>query len=232
MATTDRQGWSGDATQETLQELVALGPELVVDSAGLARRQSVEIDTVERLVRPMQRVSRVIFVARFWRGDLMNLAETLFGEEASQIVDSEHLTEAEAAAEKLVAAKVKPTTRSHAQSWEHARAVVGLKDEEQAEWLDRSRAESWSAGKLANEIRASKAGEGKTVMRFWLVVECGTEARRDKLADELGPRGYTVKRQEKLSKVAKPKKARKGPVTAQKKHKGTPKRNTRKRPPK
>ncbi len=227
----DKQGWQRSGAEEALT-IIDLGEQLVVGTTALERRQSMTIDSVQQLDRPMRHVSSIITFGRCYRGDLMNLAETLFGEEAAQIVDSEHLTEAEAAAEKYVASHVKPTTRAHAQSWEHMRAVADLKDEEQAEWLDRSRAESWSAGKLANEIRASKAGEGKTVMRFWLVVECGTEARRDKLADELGPRGYTVKRQEKLSKVAKPKKARKGPVTAQKKHKGTPKRNTRKRPPK
>ncbi len=224
---TENQGWHGDGTQETLTELVDLGAALVVDSAGLARRQSVQIASVTDLDRPMRRIAAVLRAIRFWRGDLMNLAETLFGEEAAQIVDSEHLTEAEARAEKLVAAKVKPTTRAHAQSWDHARAVLALNDDQQVEWLDKSRAESWTARKLAAEVAQAIAGPGKTSMRFWLVVECGTEARRDKLADELSVKGYTIKKQEKLSKVAKPKRKKKEPVTAKKKRSGERPRNQR-----
>jgi hypothetical protein len=137
----------------------------------------------------------------------------LFTEEASQIIDSDLLDEAEAKAESYVAKHVTATTRAHAPSWEHARAVANLKAEQQVEWLDKARGEDWSARKLQTEI--AKAGaQGKTVMRWWLVVECGTEAKRDALGDKLERDGYGVKRQEAMRKVPKPKKVKKGPVTA------------------
>jgi hypothetical protein len=126
---------------------------------------------------------------------------------------------------------VAPTTRAHAPSWEHARAVANLKAEQQVEWLDKARGEDWSARKLQTEI--AKAGaQGKTVMRWWLVVECGTEAKRDGLAKRLEGDGFAVKRQEALKKVPKPKRAKKGPVTAQRRQRGAAKLNTRRRVPK
>jgi hypothetical protein len=161
----------------------------------------------------------------------MNLAEGLFAEEASQVIDSDLLDEAEAKAEMFVAKHVAPTTRAHAPSWEHARVVAALKAEKQAEWLDKARAEGWSARKLQTAL-AQAGAQGKTVMRFWLVVECGTEAKRDALGDKLEREGYGVKRQEAMRKVPKPKKAKKGPVTAQRRQRGATKMNTRRRVPK
>ncbi len=211
-------------------EILQLGPALAVGTTALEKRHETRLDSVTQLEAPMRRLSTIITFARFYRGDLMLLSEGLFGEEAAQIVDAEHLTEAEAKAEKFVASKVKPTTRTHAQSWDHARVVALLSDEKQVDWLQRSKGDNWSAGKLATEL-AKASATGKTVMRWWLVVECRTEALRDKVAAELERRGHRVKRQEKLAKVAKPARAKKGPVTAQKKHKGAPKRNTRRRVP-
>ncbi len=209
-------------------ELVVLGSNFVVDSVALERRGPVS-PTLQQCGGALLRITKVLSGARYWRGDILNLTEGLFAEEASQVIDQEHLTEAEAKAEMYVAKNVKPTTRAHAQTWDHAKAVAGLKDEDQVEWLDKSRADDWSARKLSSEIASSKAEPGKTVMRFWLVVECGTEAKRDKLAEELTREGFTIKKQEKLSKVKKPKKAKKGPITA--KGKGQ-KMNTKRRPPK
>ncbi len=146
------------------------------------------------------------------------MGETLFSEEAAQVIDQSYLSEAEVKAYGLVAKCVLPPTRSHAPSWDHAKAVVGVKDpEKQVEWLDRARAEAWSARKLASEI-AQAGANGKSVMRWWLVVEAGTEAKRDKLADRLEVEGFTVKRQEKLKKIEKPKREKKAAkvVTARK----------------
>jgi gamma-glutamyltranspeptidase len=103
--------------------------------------------------------------------------------------------------------------------------VLHLKDEDQVEWLDRSRAESWTPRKLSTEIQAATAEPGKTAMRFWLVVECGTQNRMEKLAEKLTADGYTVKRQEKLSKVKVIKRKKKEPVTAKKKRSGDRPRN-------
>jgi hypothetical protein len=212
-------------------ELVTLGPMFVVDHMGLTQRESGLRPTLEQCGEALRRIGKITETVKYWRGDLMNLTETLFHEEAAQVIDSEALDEKDAKAEMFVASRVAPSTRAHALSWDHARAVAKMATPQQIEWLDKARESDWSARKLANEI-AIFGAEGKTVMRWWLVVECGTEAKRDKLAEELGPRGYIVKKQEKMQKVPKPKKAKKEAVTAQRKHRGAPKMNTRKRVPK
>ena len=210
-------------------ELVPLGPPFVVDSVALERRGQTP-PTLQQCDSALRRVTKIKDSVRYWRGDLLNLTEGLFAEQASQIIDQEMLDEAEAKAEMFVAKNVKPTVRAHAPSWEHARAVAHLKEDKQIEWLDKARGDAWSVRKMSSEVQQA-AAKGKTVMRFWLVVECGTEAKRDKLAEKLEAEGFGVKRQEAMRKVAKPKKAKKD-VTAQKRRKGAPKMNTRKRLPK
>ncbi len=218
-------------------ELVVLAAPFVVDGVALAKRDAMNA-TFGQCDDGLQRLKRIYGAARYWLGDLMLLTEGLFAEEASQLIDESFLSEKEVKDFCYVAGKVRPTTRAHAQSWDHAKAVAHLPDEDQVEWLDRARAggstsgadEPWSARKLATEIGKAEAG-GKTVMRWWLVVECGTEAKRDKLADRLEGEGYGVKKSEKLSKVAKPKRKKKAAITAQKKHKGAPKRNRTQRVP-
>jgi hypothetical protein len=206
-------------------ELVPLGPPFVVDSVGLAQRGGPP--TLKQCGYALSRITRIKDAVRYWRGDLMNLTEGLFAEEASQVIDSDLLDEAEAKAEMFVAKHVAPTTRAHAPSWEHAKVVAALKAEKQVEWLDKARGEGWSARKLQTAL-AQAGAQGKTVMRFWLVVECGTEAKRDALGEKLEREGYGVKRQEAMRKVPKQKKSKKGPVTARAKR-ATPKASTRRR---
>lgn len=212
-------------------ELVSIGPLFVVDSVAVGQKPGSP-PTLDQCGQALRRVVKIKDAVRYWLGDLMNLTEGLFAEEASQVIDQELLTEAEAREYTFVAKAVGPTVRAHAPSYEHAKAVARLKPEDQVEWLDKARGadEPWSARKLQSEI-AQALAEGKTIMRWWLVVECGTEAKRDKLADELGPRGYIVKRQEKLARVKTPKRKKKSVVTAQKRQKGAPKRNRRQRVP-
>ena len=211
-------------------ELVPLGPAFVVDSLALDRRGAPA--TFAQCEGGLARLKTIYGAARYWLGDLMNLTEGLFAEESSQLIDASFLSEANVKAFTFVSKNVAATTRAHAQSWDHAKVVAALKVEDQVDWLDRSRADDWTARKLANEIAQAKA-DGKTVMRWWLVVECGSEAKRNKLADDLEARGgFIIKKQEKMAKVAKPKRKKKGPITAQKKHKGAPKMNRVKRVPK
>ena len=219
------QGWRDGGLGPELVPFEECG--LVVDSVALTTRGGSP--TFDQWSDAADRLRKIHGAVKFWIGDLLNMGETLFSEEASQVIDQSFLSEQEVKQYTLVAKQVAPTTRSHAQSWDHAKAVIGLKAEEQEEWLDKSRAEDWSSRKLSTEIAKAKS-DGKSVMRWWLVVECGTEAKRDKLAERLEGEGFGIKRQEKLAKVPKAKRARKGPVTAQKKHKGAPKRNQRKRP--
>ncbi len=220
-----------DAVSARSLELVSLGAPFVVDSVALTRRTDTGAPpTLQECGQALARIIRISDAVKYWAGDVLNLAGTLFGEDASQLLDPDLLDEKESREWQRVAEKVDPVTRAHAPSWEHAQVVAKLATPQQLEWLDKARADDWSARKLASEL-AQFAAQGKTTMRFWLVVECGTEAKRDRLADRLEGEGFSIKKQEALRKVAKPKKERKGPVTAQRKRKGAPAMNTRKRVP-
>jgi hypothetical protein len=72
----------------------------------------------------LQRITKVISGVKYWRGDLMNLADTLFAEEASQFIDSELLSESDARAEMFVAANVAATT-SRSTGWIGRRRKTG-----------------------------------------------------------------------------------------------------------
>ncbi len=224
-------GWKVEENALELVPFVSFGTHYTVNSVAITQKQGM-VPTLDDCGQALRRVVKIKDAVRYWLGDLMNLTEGLFAEEASQVIDQELLTDAEAREYTFVAKAVGPTVRAHAPSYEHAKAVARLTPEDQVEWLDKARGadEPWSARKLQSEI-AQALAEGKAVMRWWLVVECGTEAKRDKLADELGPRGYTVKRQEKLARVKTPKQKKKAAVTAQKRQKGAPKRNRRQRVP-
>ncbi len=219
---TDNAGWK---VEPHGRELVPLSDvRLVVDSVALGMLGGSP--SFEQWSTAAERLKKVHGAVKFWIGDLLAMGESLFAEEASQVIDQSYLSEAEVKQYVYVAKGVTPTVRAHAPSWDHCKAVVGLKTEEQEEWLDKARAEDWPARKLSSEIASAKAG-GKTVMRFWLVVECGTEARRDKLAGELTTRGFSIKKQEKLAKVKLAKRKKKEPVTAKKKRSGERPRNQR-----
>jgi hypothetical protein len=199
-------------------ELVPLGQPFIVDAVALERRGGPP--TLEQCGTALERVKKVYCGVRYWLGDLLLLTEGLFAEEASQIIDQELLTEADVKAFTFVSKNVAPTTRSHALSWEHAKAVAPLKSaERQVEWLDRARGENWSPRKLATEIEKANA-TGKTELKFWLVVgPIPTEAKMETLAKKVEADGYGVKRQEKLKKVKTAKKAKKA-ITARKKRAG------------
>lgn len=207
-------------------ELVQLGPTFVVDSVALRARDGRSTAlTIQDCGKGLLRITKIEDGIKYWRGDLLNLAGTLFGEESSQLLDPELLDEKESADEMRVAEKVSPVTRAHSPSWDHSFAVVKLAEPEQVEWLDRARGEGWSARTLVTEMAKAKAG-GKTVLKFWLIVgPIETEAKREALAKKVESEGFSVKRQEKLKKVPKPKK---GPVTARAKR-STPKAATRRR---
>ena len=210
------------------QGLLSLVPPFAIDDQGVTLRGPNP--SLAQCGHGLVRLKRLHDGVKYWMGQLMNLTETLFAEEASQVIDQELLTEREAKAYMFVAKSVAPSVYEQAPSWEHALAVAKLKpDDDQESWLTLAAREGWSAQKLRSEI-AQAGAEGKTVMCFWLVVACATEAKRDKLADKLESEGHSVKRQEKLKKIPKPKKAKKGPITA-KGRKGAPAMNTRRRVP-
>ena len=186
------------------RDLVPLGPPFSVDRVSLIQSGAAP-PSLAQCGTAFHRICKINDWIRYGRGDLMNITEGLFAEEASQVIDHELLTEAEAKAEMFVSSRVSRTTRMHSPSWEHSRSVAALDQGAQLQWLDRARAEGWTARKLATEI-SQATSDGKTFMKWFLIVDTPTEAKRDKLAEQLQADGWTVSKKEAVKKVPKAKK--------------------------
>lgn len=128
---------------------------------------------------------------RWWVGDWLNFGEALYGEEASQAVEStpaERYDEAERVTglDRQTLMNVSSICRRVARSrrrtelgfWIHGE-VAALEPEEQALWLDKAVGEGWHRSELRSAIRAAKnpttnddeahngAGPGGSPLKPW-----------------------------------------------------------------
>jgi hypothetical protein len=192
-----------DVDQDAQAQLVAVGQPFRLSEHGLAINGGKP--TFEECATAADKLKKVHGALAYWLGDLINLTEGLFHEEASQIIDKEFLSEKDVSAFRFVAERVSLKTRALAPSWQHAQAVAALKPAEQEKWLQKALDEDWIASKLKAEVQADDAG-GASKMRFLLIVDAGTEAKQIALADRLEKEGYRVTKRSGLKKEAKPKK--------------------------
>lgn len=164
----------------------------------------------------------------FWIGDMLNLGESLFSEEMSQHLDEFGLDEKSVKVYGWVAKNVPEENRRIAPTFGHAQAVAALKPPAQRKWLEKTVEGDWKIARLKMEI--VKAGEGHSSMRFFLIVDCITEARQEKLQQQLEADGFsvTVRSGLKRSKKVKAKRGKKE-VTARARRPS--KMNTRRRTP-
>lgn len=221
-------------------QIVRVGPKFMLDPYCLMQAKGTK-PTIEEFGTAVKTLSEANFSIQFWIGDMVNLGESLYGEEAAQHIDHERFSEETVRSCAFVAKKVAPNERQYAQSFSHCQVVATLKPAEQRKWLEKSRQEGWSVGKLRTEIlKATEGGEAQ--LRFMLLVDCTTEAKQNSLEKDLTNEGYRcikksgVKRKKKVEKARKPKgekkpkKEKKGPVTAKKRR--VTKMSARRRPPK
>lgn len=174
-------------TDEELQ-LVAVGPTFHLETTALTvgERQP----TFEEWSEAAGKLKKVHTALAFWIGDLLNLGDTLFREESSQVIDVSYLDEKVVKDYTTVAKRVPLENRGIA-SWDHCKVVAFLSPAKQKEMLTKAHQEDWSPAKLKTEI-ASATESGKQSLRFWLIVQCGTEAKQEKLSAELEKEGYVV----------------------------------------
>lgn len=187
--------------------------------------------TIEQAGQAAGKLKAVHGSLAYWMGDLIDIIETRFGEEAAQIIDPDFLDEKLVADYRAVAKAVAPPMRALAASWDHAKAVSRLKPEAQEKWLQKALDEDWIASKLKQEITAAGAG-GDSSMRFLLIVDTKTEAKQKELAKRLEAEGFSCTLRAGLKKEPKEKKAKKTrakkEITARKRR-GAPKPYTRRR---
>lgn len=208
MTTTNRSG------ELILSEpVVPLGPPFGLTATTLVVHNGDAL-TIEQAGEAAGRLKMVRGSLAYWMGDLIDIIEQRFGEQASQIIDPDFLDEKTVADYRFVAKNVAPPQRLLAPSWDHARAVASLKPAAQDKWLQRALDEDWIASKLKSEIAADGAG-GDSAMRFLVIVDAKTEAKQQALAKQLEADGYactlrTGVKKEKKAKAKKGKGKRKG----------------------
>jgi hypothetical protein len=212
------------------QELIHIGPPFRLTHGGYGLELAGGTPPVQAFAKALIYIKAHADRMRYLRGDLINLAETNLGEEASQIIDPEYIgDEKEANEDRFVSKGVAPDLRLKAKSWAHAKTVAHLKPKEQEKFLQLALDEDWIPSKLKNEIVASGSSD-KTALRFLLVVDVKTESKQKEWAKKLESEGFSVTLRSSVKKEPKKKKAKKGEVTARKRR-GAPKAYTRRRTP-
>ena len=158
-------------------QLVQVGPAFLLDAHNLTVKQghTVTFGDFEKATLRLVKVTQSIW---YWTGDLLNLGENTFSEEASQVIDYESMSYETARQMQRVASQVPPENRQIAPSWTHALIVSPLSVPEQRKWLERA-AEGddgriWSVTRLKAELAATPT-EGKSTKRWYLVVEVDSE---------------------------------------------------------
>lgn len=123
----------------------------LIAEPGLTREQYADaskflasLDTIARSQMP------------WWVGDLVNIGEDLFGDDAYQMLEFDDICQRHLALRSLLARKVNPETRRMTSRWEMARlASIKIKDQEKmAESLREAEAE----GLTAREYKAKLNG--------------------------------------------------------------------------
>jgi hypothetical protein len=130
-------------------------------------------------------------------GDFANETEAALGEEASQILDADMgWAESTRKTYAWVAKNVLPENRLIPPlTFGHLQVVANLVHTQQRKWLDKASlgdgTTPWSIGKLKTELTAAKAG-GSQNLRFFIVVDAGSEKKQMALAARLESEGYIV----------------------------------------
>lgn len=225
-ALADEPAFAGDDAVMSNQ-LVAVGAQFMLDSVGLSLPRGTK-PPILSFEHAFERLGAASESINYYIGDLVNLGESLYGEEAAQMIDDKHLDEKSVRTYAWVCKRVQDTERRVAQSFSHAQVVAALGREDQRKWLEKSRGEDWSVSKLKFEVQAASA-DGKSKIRYLLIVDCPSESKQNKVAEELEADGLVVLKKQAIKKVVKPKKEKKGPVTA--KRKGPTKMSATKRVP-
>lgn len=216
---------------DEMNQLVLFGtPEFMVDSVGLSKHGSITVGGTQRTLEVLLKIHQAV---QLWIGDLINVAERTFGEEASQIIDQQTfenagLSESSVKTYAWVASRVSDSVRRIAQSFGHCQAVAALREDQQRKFLEESRANDWSVSKLKVEV-ASRTEEGRSKLRFLLIIDAGTETKQEKLRTELEGQGFKVTTRQSVKREKKEKKPRAKKEVTARARKAAPKASTRRR---
>lgn len=189
-------------------ELVTLGSKFHVTEHALVVGTATA-PTLEETAQAADKLKRIHDALKYWIGDVIRMAEGLFHEEASQIIDASFLDEKTINDCRFVSTRVDVDVRQLAPSWDHAKAVANLKPVDQKKYIQKALDENWIASKLKSEVQAASVG-GKTGLRYLLIVDAGTEPKQAALAKKLEGDGYGVTTRTGIKRDPKPAKKPKG----------------------
>jgi hypothetical protein len=131
----------------------------------------------------------------FLVGDLIRFGEDKFGELAAQVIDARSWKPETVRAYTWLAEKVPMENRmlDRGLTVKHHLAVAKLPEPEQRKWLQRALnngEEQWTTARLQAAI---KNGADEEATRFYVLVECTTQKRRDELQKQLELDGHICK---------------------------------------
>ena len=119
--------------------------------SGLEIKRELSFDEWLRFGRTLQTAEGAV---QWWIGDYLNAGERAYGEKYAQAVDERRADTWRHYA--WISNRVEICTRVHNLSWAHHREVAALEPAEQAEWLGRAEAESWSQRELNKAVQEAK----------------------------------------------------------------------------
>jgi hypothetical protein len=156
-------------------------------------------------------------------GDWVNFGEVEYGEEYSQALDHRKLSESTCRNYAWVCKKIPADSgnRFVELSFAHHRNVAALSPSEQKRWLKRAIKDGWSDTRLKQELHASENG-GNGKLRYFVVVECKSEADQGKVQKAMEAEGRSCK----LNVSGKAPTAKRGKKDVTAKRKRAPKMNT------
>jgi Family of unknown function (DUF6354) len=202
---------------DRMNQLLLFGtPEFIVDSVGLSKHgQRITIAGAERTRDVLLKVHSG---TPYYLGDLDRIVESELGEEASQVLDAEAyerfgVSDSTRKTYRWVADRVPDENRRIAPSFGHAQAVAALRPDQQRKFLEEARAEDWSVAKLKTQVAASTE-EGKSRLRFLIIVDAQTEHKQAKLVEYLEGEGFKCTIRTAVKRTDKKPKREKKQVTA------------------
>lgn len=186
----------GDTAQAPVGALETLtlaeGFEVTVNGATVKGKPKFE--TWDETLRTLRLVEKA---SPFAIGDLLNKAEEVFGEKASQLTDFTEWSEKTVSVYRWIAGRVAADIRRMDRlTISHHMAVARLPPSKQKAWLDKAAdaEEPWSVGKLKADI---KANGDEVEVTYWVLVACTSEADQTDFKGQMELAGRTVKAVEK-----------------------------------
>lgn len=169
---------------------VTLGKHFSVGPTGLTIRGAPTFEQASQLLSALRIMEAGV---QFALGDAIRYLEDTFGEQASQVIDSEEWSESTVRVYRWAAERVPLENRRPDLSFSHHLAVAGLSSPEQRHWLEQAATSpggTWPVTRLKAAIRT---GADIAPTAWYLLVGCEDQVDLISLKKTLESEGRQVK---------------------------------------